>query len=72
MLGIPLNSSALDQPLSQQQLAAARPSPYDPRSSHALKIAKEGWSVRDILAHGVIDYHPVIVGPGIEVKVTSA
>jgi alkanesulfonate monooxygenase SsuD/methylene tetrahydromethanopterin reductase-like flavin-dependent oxidoreductase (luciferase family) len=30
------------------------------------KIAKEGWSLRDILAHGVIDYHPVIVGPGIE------
>jgi len=66
MLGIPLNPSALDQPLSKQQLNAARPSPYDPRSSHALKIAKEGWSVRDILAHGVIDYHPVIVGPGIE------
>ncbi len=66
MLGIPLNLSALDQPLSQQQLAAARPSPYDPRSLNALKIAKEGWSLRDILAHGVIDYHPVIVGPGIE------
>ena len=38
----------------------------DPRSRNALKIAKEGWSLRDILAHGVIDYHPVIAGPGVE------
>ena len=66
MLGIPIDPSRLDEPLSIQQLNAARPFRYDPRSSHALRIAKEGWSVRDILAHGVIDYHPVIVGPGIE------
>lgn len=66
MLGIPLDVNRLDEPLSKAQLATARPSRYDPRSSHALVIAKEGWSVRDILAHGVIDYHPVIVGPGIE------
>jgi FMN-dependent oxidoreductase (nitrilotriacetate monooxygenase family) len=66
MLGIPFDISRMDQPLSKEQLADARPSRYDPRSPHALKIAKEGWSLRDILAHGVIDYHPVIVGPGIE------
>lgn len=66
MLGIPLDFNRIDQPLSKEQLADARPSRYDPRSSHALKIAKEGWTLRDILAHGVIDYHPVIVGPGIE------
>lgn len=63
MLGIRVDPNALDQPLWASQLAAARPSPRDPRSAHALKIAQEGWSVRDILAHGVIDYHPVIVGP---------
>jgi FMN-dependent oxidoreductase (nitrilotriacetate monooxygenase family) len=66
MLGIPLDPSRMGEPLSKAQLEAARPSRYDPRSSHALKIAKEGWSVNDILAHGVIDYHPVIVGPGVE------
>ncbi|GHA81251.1 NtaA/DmoA family FMN-dependent monooxygenase [Pontibacter akesuensis] len=66
MLGIPLDSTRMDEPLSKAQLAAARPSPYDPRAAHALKIAREGWSLRDILAHGVIDYHPVIVGPGVE------
>ena len=66
MLGIQLDPSRMNEPLSKAQLDAARPSRYDPRSANALKIAKEGWSLRDILAHGVIDYHPVIVGPGIE------
>jgi FMN-dependent oxidoreductase (nitrilotriacetate monooxygenase family) len=66
MLGIQLDASRMNEPLSKAQLEAARPSRYDPRSAHALKIAKEGWSLNDILAHGVIDYHPVIVGPGVE------
>lgn len=66
MLGIPLDAARLDQPLSKKLLVDARPSPHDPRSPNALKIAKQGWSLKDILAHGVIDYHPVIVGPGIE------
>lgn len=66
MLGVRLDPDRLDAPLSEAQLAAARPSPRDPRSAHALKIAREGWSLRDVLAHGVIDYHPVIAGPAIE------
>jgi FMN-dependent oxidoreductase (nitrilotriacetate monooxygenase family) len=66
MLGIQLDPLRMNEPLSKAQLNAARPSRYDPRSANALKIAKEGWSLQDILAHGVIDYHPVIVGPGIE------
>ncbi|GEO06334.1 nitrilotriacetate monooxygenase [Adhaeribacter aerolatus] len=66
MLGVRLDINRLNEPLSKEQLEAARPSPFDPRSRHALKIAKEGWRLRDVLAHGVIDYHPVIVGPGME------
>lgn len=66
MLGIRIDPARLDQPLSREQLAAARPSPQDSRSAHALNIAREGWSLRDVLAHGVIDYHPVIVGPAVE------
>lgn len=66
MLGVPLDPSRINEPISKVQLDVARPSRYDPRSANALKIAKEGWSLRDILAHGVIDYHPVIVGPGVE------
>ncbi|WP_219904962.1 hypothetical protein [Arcticibacter pallidicorallinus] len=66
MIGIQLDPLRMNEPLSKAQLNTARPSRYDPRSDNALKIAKEGWTLRDILAHGVIDYHPVIVGPGIE------
>jgi alkanesulfonate monooxygenase SsuD/methylene tetrahydromethanopterin reductase-like flavin-dependent oxidoreductase (luciferase family) len=66
MLGVRIDPARLNEPLAPAELAGARPSPSDPRSTHALKIAKEGWSIADILAHGVIDYHPVIVGPPIE------
>lgn len=66
MLGLQLDAARLDEPLSQAQLVTARPSPRDPRSARALDIAREGWSLRDILAHGVIDYHPVIAGPAVE------
>ncbi|CCQ48179.1 nitrilotriacetate monooxygenase component A [Pseudarthrobacter siccitolerans] len=63
MLGISLTATDLDQPLTGQQLASARANPSDPRSEKALEIAQEGWSVRDILYHGIIDYHPAPIGP---------
>jgi FMN-dependent oxidoreductase (nitrilotriacetate monooxygenase family) len=66
MLGLALDPARLGEPLTKEQLAAARPSPLDPRSATALKIAQEGWTLRDVLAHGVIDYHPMIVGPAVE------
>ncbi|WP_205909040.1 hypothetical protein [Neorhizobium lilium] len=66
MIGVQLDPARLDAPLSAAQLAAARASPMDTRSENALKIAREGWSLQDILAHGVIDYHPVIAGPAVE------
>ncbi|SMF38185.1 MULTISPECIES: NtaA/DmoA family FMN-dependent monooxygenase [unclassified Pseudomonas] len=66
MLGLSLDTARLDEPLSAEQLARAKPSLHDPRSAHALKIAREEWTLRDVLAHGVIDYHPVVVGPAAE------
>ncbi|BCW70708.1 NtaA/DmoA family FMN-dependent monooxygenase [Arthrobacter sp. NicSoilB8] len=63
MLGLDLKVDQLDQPLNPAQLAAAHASPFDPRSPRALEIAREGWTIRDVLAHGVIDYHPTSVGP---------
>ena len=63
LLGIPLDRDQLDRPLTPGQLSAARPSPIDPRSELALRIAQQGWSLRDVLANGAIDYHPVTVGP---------
>lgn len=63
MLNLSLDASQLDEPLTSAQLVAASPSPFDPRSKRALEVAREGWTIRDILAHGVIDYHPTPVGP---------
>lgn len=66
MLGLALDPARLGEPLTKEQLDAARPSPLDPRSAYALKVARDGWTLRDVLAHGVIDYHPMIVGPAVE------
>ncbi|WP_342660101.1 NtaA/DmoA family FMN-dependent monooxygenase [Rhodococcus ruber] len=63
MLSISLSPADLDTPLTKQKLAAARANPSDPRSPKALELAREGWTVRDILYHGVIDYHPSPIGP---------
>lgn len=63
MLGLSLDVSQADRPLSESQLARARANPGDPRSSRALDIARQGWTPREILAHGVIDYAPSPVGP---------
>ena len=63
MLGLTLDANQLDQPLTPAQLAAAHASPGDPRSPRALEVAREGWTLRDVLTHGVIDYHPTPVGP---------
>ncbi|WP_028463323.1 NtaA/DmoA family FMN-dependent monooxygenase [Nocardia sp. 348MFTsu5.1] len=63
MLNLDLRQSQLDRPLTSQQVTQARATPHDPRSANALRVAREGWTVREILAHGVIDYHPVVPGP---------
>lgn len=63
MLGLRLEPSRIDEPLTPEELAAARPSPYDPRAPRALAVAREGWTLREVLGHGVVDYHPTPVGP---------
>lgn len=63
MLGLSLSADQIDTSLSAAQLSAAHPSPLDPRSNRALEVAREGWTIREVLAHGVIDYHPTTVGP---------
>jgi FMN-dependent oxidoreductase (nitrilotriacetate monooxygenase family) len=63
LLGLRIDPSRYDEPLAPAQLAAASASPGDPRSGIVLGLAREGWSPRDILAHGAVDYHPTTVGP---------
>ncbi|WP_022929400.1 NtaA/DmoA family FMN-dependent monooxygenase [Patulibacter americanus] len=65
LLGLRIDPSRYDEPLTPEQLAAASASPMDPRSGIVLGLAHEGWSPRDILAHGAIDYHPTTVGPAV-------
>ena len=67
MLGLRLEATQLDAPLTSEQQVNARPSAADPRSAYALKVAREGWSLRDVLAHGVIEFHPTIAGSAVEV-----
>ena len=64
LLGLDIDPTRYDEPLTPDQLAAAHASPMDPRSGIALDVARQGWSPRDVLAHGTIDYHPTTVGPG--------
>lgn len=63
MLGIELLPAQIDRPIAPEQLAVAHPTPFDPRAPRALEVAKQGWTIREILAHGVIDYHPTPIGP---------
>ena len=67
MLGVRIDPARLDDPLSPEQLSTARAASGDPRAVRALEVAREGWSLRDVLAHGVIDYQPVVAGPVTEV-----
>ena len=67
MIGIPLSYDQIDQPVPEEMLEHAYANPHDPRSSRALELVKTGMTIRDVLAHGVINYHPVIVGTAEEV-----
>ncbi|WP_340017224.1 NtaA/DmoA family FMN-dependent monooxygenase [Paenibacillus sp. FSL K6-1318] len=64
MIGIPLsvNSVDIDKPLEPNLLRNAYANPMDPRSARALKLLLEGLTIREVLAHGVINYHPVVAG----------
>lgn len=61
-LGLREEIALPDAPLTAAQLASVRANPQDARSILAVKLAKAGWSPRDILAHGVFEATPTIVG----------
>ena len=62
MIGVPLSIDDIDLPVSEDLLKRTYANPQDPRSVYALELARSGITVRDVLAHGVINYHPVIAG----------
>ncbi|MGW5213431.1 NtaA/DmoA family FMN-dependent monooxygenase [Streptomyces sp. NPDC004051] len=61
-IGVPLTMDDLDEPVHEELLRDAHAHPGDPRAPLALRLAKEGWTVRDVIAHGPIQYHPVALG----------
>jgi FMN-dependent oxidoreductase (nitrilotriacetate monooxygenase family) len=67
MIGLELTPAQLDEPLNVRQLDVARANLGDPRAARALEVAREGWTLRDVLAHGVIDYHPVVPGTAADI-----
>ncbi len=66
-LGLPQEITRPDEPLTPGQLAAVRANPRDVRSLRIAQLAQAGWSPRDILAHGVFDPNPVVVGTAAQV-----
>lgn len=62
MVGISLMQLDWTQPVPEALRDLARPNHQDPRSPRAVELIKEGLSPRDVLAHGAIYYHPVVVG----------
>lgn len=62
MIGIKLSEMNINEPLPQFLQDQARPNPRDPRSNRAVELIKKGLSPREVLANGIINYHPVVVG----------
>jgi len=62
MLGIRLPTDRADEPLTAGQLAGMRAHPAAPKPAQAAALAREGWSPLDIIAHGVLDINPGLVG----------
>ncbi|ETD33284.1 NtaA/DmoA family FMN-dependent monooxygenase [Williamsia sp. D3] len=66
VLGMRLDPQRSDDPLTEEQLSAARSNRLDPRSARTLKLARQGWSPRDLIAHGVLDPSPGVVGTPVQ------
>jgi FMN-dependent oxidoreductase (nitrilotriacetate monooxygenase family) len=62
MLNIPIKGLDIDAPIPDRILKLARPNRSDLRSQYAYDLAQKGFTIREVLAHGPINYHPVFLG----------
>lgn len=62
MVGVNLNMLDVNEPLPKEARELLRVNFMDPRAPRAVELLKQGYSPLDTLAHGVINYHPVVVG----------
>lgn len=67
MIGIELYGLDLNKPLPKALQDRARAYRHDPRSYRAVELIQRGMSPREVLANGVINYHPVVVGTASDV-----
>ncbi|MEB8127713.1 LLM class flavin-dependent oxidoreductase [Staphylococcus succinus] len=66
-LRISINDIDINQPLPQELISQISPNMMDPRAERVIELIQKGLSVKDILAHGVINYHPVVAGTAVQV-----
>ncbi|WP_156019733.1 NtaA/DmoA family FMN-dependent monooxygenase [Streptococcus ruminantium] len=63
ILGVEFTPADIERPIAPEILDAVQITPYsDPRLENVIKVAREGWSLREVIYHSVIDYHPAAVG----------
>ncbi|WLF83325.1 NtaA/DmoA family FMN-dependent monooxygenase [Moraxella sp. ZY210820] len=67
MIGVDLTGRDVNEPLPEYLQNQASPHPHDPRSPRAVELIKRGMSPKEVLANGVINYHPVVVGTASDV-----
>ncbi|QNE88922.1 NtaA/DmoA family FMN-dependent monooxygenase [Corynebacterium incognita] len=68
MFGTNFGPEDLDKPIpadiiERATYAGAR----DPRQGTAIAVAQEGWTLRDVINHSVVDYHPAVQGTATDV-----
>lgn len=62
LIGFQVSKEMADLPLPDNYIKYLKPHPGSPKSELAVKLAKEGYSPLDIIAHGVLDMNPGLVG----------
>lgn len=62
MLGVQLQGLDIDTKIPDEFMKIARPSFTDYRSKYAYDLAKKGFTIREVIAHGPINYHPIFLG----------
>lgn len=63
VLGVNFTPAAIEQPISSAILDAVQVTSYsDPRIENIIRVAREGWTLREVVYHSVIDFHPAAVG----------
>lgn len=62
MLSTPLEGLDQDNRIPSELLKRARPNYGDMRSKLAYDLAMKGFTIRQVLAHGPINYHPIFLG----------